>query len=84
MTKIPSPCIDVCKFTDLRRCVGCGMTKRAKKKFKGLSKRKHKRAFVRTLAAEIAGTERGRRWERAYRRKCRKTNKVCVLDCSEG
>ena len=35
--KIPSPCIDVCKYKYKNHCIGCSMTKIQKKTFKKLS-----------------------------------------------
>ncbi|MEM6849229.1 MAG: DUF1289 domain-containing protein [Pseudomonadota bacterium] len=80
MAKVLSPCIDVCKFTNQGRCVGCDMTKKEKKTFKRLATPKKKRSFVVNLAARTAGSDIGRRWARAYRRKCEKGGRRCVLD----
>ena len=38
-SKIPSPCVDVCKYKLRGHCIGCGMTKKQKRSFKKLRKR---------------------------------------------
>ncbi len=81
MSKIPSPCIDVCKYKLRGHCIGCGMTKADKKTFKGLDGKKEKRAFVRALVATQARLGKGfAGWAGAYRRKCEKKGVACPLD----
>ena len=45
-SKVPSPCIDVCKFRRAGHCIGCSMTKPQKKLFKALKKRDQQEGFV--------------------------------------
>ena len=82
MSKVPNPCIDVCKYKIKGgHCIGCGMTKPQKKEFKSLDKKKAKRAFVVQLAAQQARLGKGfAGWAQAYRRKCAKKGVPCPLD----
>ena len=70
--KIPSPCIDVCKFKRAGHCIGCSMTKPQKKEFKKLDGKKAKRRFVQGLYEQQQELGKYRHWEAAYRRKCAK------------
>jgi len=82
MGKVPSPCIDVCKYK-LKggHCIGCGMTKPQKKTFKRLDGRKAKRRFVADLVAQHRALgDRFKGWVTAYRRKCAKKDIACPLD----
>lgn len=72
--KIPSPCIDVCKFKRPgehgAHCIGCSMTKTQKKMFKALKKPEHQAAFVQMLRGQQALLGKYRAWGPAYLRKC--------------
>jgi len=70
--KVLSPCIDVCKFNDAGHCVGCGMTKKQRKKFKRLKGKSAKREFVDILRVQQAEIGLKADWERIYRRRCEK------------
>lgn len=83
MGKVPSPCIDVCKYKNKGYCIGCGMTKSQKKEFKGLEKKKHKRAFLADLLRQQARVGKYKHWEPEYRRKCKKKGIECPLDVLE-
>jgi predicted Fe-S protein YdhL (DUF1289 family) len=78
--KAPSPCIDVCKFRDAGRCVGCAMTKPEKKGFKRLAKKSKKQAFFRVLEERLEAMGRLGYWTRMYRRKCDRKDAACPLD----
>jgi uncharacterized protein len=78
--KIPSPCIDVCKFKHAGHCIGCGMTKKQKKKFKRLKGRKAKRQFIEALRVQQLEVGLKANWERAYRRRCAKKGVECPID----
>lgn len=85
MPKPPSPCIDVCKYKLEGHCIACGMTKKQKSAFKRLSSGAERASFVVALVAQQAAL--GRRfdaWRVAYRRKCAKKAKPCVLDAAEA
>jgi len=78
--KVPSPCIDVCKFKRQGHCIGCGMSKAQKKSFKKLDGRKKKLAFLEDLMAQQAELGGYPMWPRAYRKVCRKKEVDCPLD----
>lgn len=70
--KIPSPCIDVCKFKREGHCIGCSMTKTQKSLFKGLKKDPHRRAFIEMLTAQQRRLGKYRHWQIAYEKALRK------------
>ncbi|MEM9011226.1 MAG: DUF1289 domain-containing protein [Pseudomonadota bacterium] len=72
MSKLPSPCIDVCKFKRAGHCIGCSMTKSQKSLFKRLKKNEHREAFLTMLVAQQAVLGKYRAWPPAYARKCLK------------
>ena len=70
MAKIPSPCIDVCKFKRSGgHCIGCFMTKAQKSLFKSLKKDKHRAGFIQMLSAQQARLGRYTHWDQAYRKR---------------
>lgn len=77
--KVPSPCIDVCKFKRAGHCIGCSMTKPQKKQFKKLDGKKAKRKFVLELYEQQQELGKYRHWEPIYRRKCDKKNVDCPI-----
>ena len=76
----PSPCIDICKYRDAGRCIGCGMTKPEKKSFKRLDGKAEKKAFFRQLVLRLGAMRRYDRWAHVYRRKCDRKDIPCPLD----
>jgi hypothetical protein len=70
--KLPSPCIDVCKFRREGHCIGCSMTKTQKKMFKALKKPDHQRAFVDLLLHQQSDMGKYGHWTPAYLKKCAK------------
>ncbi|MEM6823701.1 MAG: DUF1289 domain-containing protein [Pseudomonadota bacterium] len=70
--KVPSPCIDVCKFRRGGHCIGCSMTKAQKKLFKGLKKASDQSAFVEMLEHQQLRLGKYQHWPPAYARKCLK------------
>jgi uncharacterized protein len=78
--KVPSPCIDVCKFKNAGHCIGCGMTKKQRKKFKRLDGKKAKRGFIEHLRVQQLEVGLKANWERAYRKRCAKKGVACPLD----
>ena len=70
--KMPSPCIDVCKFRRGGHSIGCSMTKAQKKTFKALKKPEHQAAFVELLIHQQSDLGKYRHWGPAYARKCLK------------
>lgn len=71
-SKVPSPCIDVCKFRRAGHCIGCSMTKPQKKMFKALKKPDQQAAFVDMLTHQQANLGKYGHWAPAYARKCLK------------
>ncbi|MFN3208336.1 MAG: DUF1289 domain-containing protein [Roseovarius sp.] len=81
MSKVPSPCIDVCKFKRAGHCIGCSMTKAQKSAFKQMKNDKQREAFVELLTAQQTVMGRYKHWEGAYAKKCRKKKvTLAVLD----
>ena len=82
MSKVPNPCIDVCKYKIKGGyCIGCGMTKADKKRFKKLDGKKAKRAFLSDLVQQQLKLGKGfGGWAQAYRRKCTKKGVPCPID----
>ncbi|MDO8885173.1 MAG: DUF1289 domain-containing protein [Pseudotabrizicola sp.] len=74
MTKLPSPCISVCKFKREGHCIGCSMTKDQKDMFKKLKKEKHQHAFIDMLVHQQNDIGRYRHWAPAYAKRCEKRN----------
>lgn len=72
MSKLPSPCIDVCKFKREGHCIGCSMTKAQKKHFKSLEKNKHRETFVAMLVDQQTRMGKYKAWPIAYAKKCAK------------
>ena len=72
MSKVPSPCIDVCKFKRAGHCIGCSMTKAQKSMFKKLKSNKHREAFVEMLIAQQRQMGKYTAWGPAYSKKCAK------------
>ena len=68
--KLPSPCIDVCKFRRHGHCIGCSMTKEQKKMFKALRKPGHRQAFIEMLMHQQSALGKYGHWWPAYARKC--------------
>lgn len=70
--KLPSPCIDVCKFKREGHCIGCSMTKAQKSAFKRLKKPKLQEGFVELVLNQQAQMGKYSHWPKAYARKCSK------------
>ena len=72
MPKVPSPCIDVCKYKRQGHCIGCSMTKAQKSLYKQLKKEKHQQAFVNMLVSQQENMGKFSHWADAYAKRCRK------------
>ena len=70
--KIPSPCIDVCKYKFNYHCIGCSMTKIQKKNFKKLKSNKNKKKFIKFIYSQQKILGRFKHWEKVYQKKCDK------------
>lgn len=78
--KIPSPCVDICKYKRGGYCVACGMCKKQKKVFKKLSSPKKQLSFISDLMRQHDDLGGFPMWPKAYRKRCRKKGVVCPLD----
>lgn len=73
MSKLPSPCISVCKFRIKGgHCIACSMTKPQKSIYKKLKKDSAREAFVTMLSAQQAAVGSARGWVARYLGKCAK------------
>ena len=68
--KVPSPCIDVCKYKYKNHCIGCSMTKIQKKTFKKLSTINQKKDFLNFIINQQTFLGRFKHWEKVYEKKC--------------
>lgn len=72
MAKLPSPCIDVCKYKIKGGfCIACGMTKPQKSKVKKMGK-KDRVKFVESLVPQQREVGSATTWQGVYLKKCRK------------
>ncbi|MEO0484339.1 MAG: DUF1289 domain-containing protein [Pseudomonadota bacterium] len=67
--KIPSPCVDVCKYKRAGHCIACSMTKPQKKIFKRLKKPEQQAGFVEMLKHQQAQLGRYDAWPQLYAKK---------------
>ena len=79
MTKILSPCVDICKFKRQGHCLGCSMTKAQKSLFKSLKNKQKLAAFISTLQEQQNHLGGYDDWPEAYRARCRKKSAQDVL-----
>ncbi|MEO0751449.1 MAG: DUF1289 domain-containing protein [Pseudomonadota bacterium] len=70
--KLPSPCVDVCKYKRHGHCIACSMTKAQKSLFKGLKQDKHRAAFVEMLIAQQHHLGKFPAWPALYAKRCAK------------
>ncbi|MEL6314795.1 MAG: DUF1289 domain-containing protein [Pseudomonadota bacterium] len=70
--KLPSPCVDVCKYKRQGHCIACSMTKTQKKLFKSLKKEEHRAAFLEMLIAQQLYMGKYPAWPDMYARRCAK------------
>ena len=70
--KLPSPCVDVCKYKRAGHCIACSMTKDQKKAFKRLKKPALQAGFIDMLRHQQAQLGRFEAWETLYAKKLRK------------
>ncbi|MEM9755404.1 MAG: DUF1289 domain-containing protein [Pseudomonadota bacterium] len=70
--KLPSPCVDICKYRRAGHCIACSMTKAQKSMFKKLKTEKHRAAFVQMLTAQQRDMGKYHAWPTLYARRCAK------------
>lgn len=78
--KLPSPCLDVCKYKRKGACIACAMSKSEKSSFKKLDSNKKRRRFIAELLVKQDEMGGFGHWPPAYRRKCRKKGVACPID----
>lgn len=77
--KVPSPCIDVCKFKK-GHCIACGMTKDQESQFKALDGKAMKLEFLAAVVDQLKARGGYEFWEISYRQKCKRKDIDCPLD----
>jgi len=70
--KLPSPCVDVCKYKRAGHCIACSMTKAQKSLFKQLKKDAHRAAFIEMLVAQQNRLGKFSAWPDMYQKRCAK------------
>ena len=70
--KIPSPCVDVCKFKRKGHCIACSMTERQKAMLKKITTPKEREAFVHAIHAQQLEMGGYAQWPHLYARKLKK------------
>ena len=72
--KIPSPCIDVCKYKLNNHCIGCSMTKSQKRIYKKLKNLEKKKKYIKLILKQQKDLGKFKHWEKIYQKKCEKKN----------
>ena len=78
--KVPSPCLDVCKYKRKGACIACAMSKKEKSCFKKLDSNKKRRKFLSELLEKQEEMGGFTHFSPAYRRKCAKKGVDCPID----
>lgn len=71
-SKLPSPCVGICKYKRAGHCIACSMTKPQKSLFKKLKKEKHREAFLAMLVAQQGYMGKFHAWPGLYEKRCAK------------
>ena len=74
--KLPSPCVDVCKYKLQGHCIACSMTKAQKSLFKQLKTDKHREAFIEMLMTQQQQLGKFNAWPGLYEKRC--ANATCA------
>ncbi|RYH10324.1 DUF1289 domain-containing protein [Tropicimonas sp. IMCC6043] len=69
---IPSPCIDICRYSRRGHCQGCSMTQAQKRLFNGLKQSVQRVEFVEVIRQQQLRMGRYDHWPAAYEAKCRR------------
>lgn len=81
MSKVPTPCISVCKFKREGHCIGCSMTKDQKAISKKLKKNKQRLAFLELVIAQQEVMGRYKHWTAAFaKRAAKKKFKLSLIE----
>lgn len=79
--KIPSPCVDVCKYKRQGHCIACSMTKAQKAMAERIRDEAEMAGFLAELRAQQKALgDRFWAWESGYRAKCARRGAPCPLD----
>ncbi|MEM9047109.1 MAG: DUF1289 domain-containing protein [Pseudomonadota bacterium] len=70
--KLPSPCVDVCKYKRAGHCIACSMTKAQKSLYKKIKSDAHRRAFLQMLCAQQDQLGKYSAWRGLYAKRCTK------------
>ena len=70
--KIPSPCIDVCKYKLNNHCIGCSMTKSQKRIYKKLKNLEKKKKYIKLILKQQKDLGKFKHWEKIYQKKMSK------------
>ena len=70
--KLPSPCVDVCKYKRQGHCIACSMTKAQKSLFKQLKTDKHRAGFIQMLVSQQKNMGKFPAWRGMYEKRCAK------------
>ncbi|MEM6374917.1 MAG: DUF1289 domain-containing protein [Pseudomonadota bacterium] len=70
--KLPSPCVDVCKYKRAGHCIACSMTKAQKSMYKQLKTEKHREGFIQMLMAQQESLGKFPAWRGMYEKRCAK------------
>lgn len=70
--KLPSPCVDVCKYKRQGHCIACSMTKAQKSIYKKLKNDKHREGFIEMLVAQQTALGKFPAWPKMYEKRCAK------------
>ena len=68
--KLPSPCVDVCKYKRKGHCIACSMTKAQKSIYKTLKSDKQREGFISLLVAQQATLGAFPAWPEMYQKRC--------------
>ncbi|MCR9089401.1 MAG: DUF1289 domain-containing protein [Rhodobacteraceae bacterium] len=85
MSKLPSPCLDICKHK-IRGgyCIACGMTKQQKRLYDGIRDEASQRAFIEDLMAQQQRVKSAKTWPMEYAGKCARQGVNPPFTLSDG
>lgn len=85
MSKLPSPCLDICKYK-IRGgyCIACAMTKPQKRLFDRIRDEASQRAFIEDLMVQQQRVKSARTWPMEYAGKCARHGVEPPFTLSEG
>ena len=79
--KLPSPCVNICKYKLRGHCIACSMTKVQKSMFKKLNNKKRQEAFIEMIISQQHFLGTSKVWEKLYTERCvkKKTGRPKVM-----